>query len=638
MFNRVLVANRGEIAVRVIRALHELGIEAVAIYSTADEGALHTRLADRAVCIGPPPPNESYLRIPSVIAAATTTRCDAIHPGYGFLSEKPAFADACLDNDVVFIGPSAETMTRMGDKAAAKQEMVAAGVPVVPGTEGATNLEEARDAAEEAGYPVLLKAVAGGGGKGMRTVRDPDELEGAFQTAAAEAQAAFGEPGLYLEKAIVPARHVEIQVLADGQGGVLTLGERECSIQRRHQKLIEESPSPALDDETREQMEAAAEKAARAVDYRNAGTFEFLLGTDRAFYFIELNARLQVEHPVSELVTGIDIVREQLRVAAGERLSATGRAAPAGACDRDSRQRRGSCAQLPADARQDRALPPAARPGRAGRHTHRGRRRDPAELRLAARQARGLGRRPSSRDRPRSAGAGRARGRGRADDGRGRTGHPAHRGVRRRQVLDELSRGGGEPLARAHRLMAGRRAARRTALFLLYQWDVTGQPLASLYEGEVDPFAQQLAEEVAGNAEELDRRVSEASEGWPADRLGRARAERSPDRNPRARSGRSPRRGGDRRSGHAGEAVLVRRGRAARERDPRAHREGAGGVSSAEESLKRAEELLGRLEQTRERLEAADDPDAAIDILAELAEIAKQVEAALEQARRDAGE
>jgi acetyl-CoA carboxylase, biotin carboxylase subunit len=325
-FNRVLVANRGEIAVRIIRALHELGIEAVAIYSTADEGALHTRLADRAVCIGPAPPNESYLRIPSVIAAATTTRCEAIHPGYGFLSEKPAFADACADNEVVFIGPSAETMTRMGDKAAAKQEMVAAGVPVVPGTEGATNLDEARDAAEEAGYPVLLKAVAGGGGKGMRTVREPGELEGAFQTAAAEAQAAFGEAGLYLEKAIVPARHVEIQVLADGKGGVLTLGERECSIQRRHQKLIEESPSPALDDLTREQMEAAAEKAARAVEYRNAGTFEFLIGPDRRFYFIELNARLQVEHPVSELVTGIDIVREQLRVASGERLVATGRA------------------------------------------------------------------------------------------------------------------------------------------------------------------------------------------------------------------------------------------------------------------------------------------------------------------------
>jgi acetyl-CoA carboxylase biotin carboxylase subunit len=326
LFKRVLIANRGEIAVRVIRALHELGIEAVAIYSTADEGALHTRLADRAVCIGPAPPNESYLRIPSVIAAATTTRCEAIHPGYGFLSENPAFAEACLDNDVVFIGPSSETMARMGDKAAAKQELAAAGVPVVPGTEGATTLEEARAAADEAGYPVLLKAVAGGGGKGMRTVRDPDELEGAFQTAAAEAQAAFGEPGLYLEKAIVPARHVEIQVLADGKGGVLTLGERECSIQRRHQKLIEESPSPAIDDLTREQMEAAAEKAARAVDYRNAGTFEFLIGPDRRFYFIELNARLQVEHPVSEVVTGIDLVREQLKVAAGERLSVTGRA------------------------------------------------------------------------------------------------------------------------------------------------------------------------------------------------------------------------------------------------------------------------------------------------------------------------
>jgi len=326
VFNRVLIANRGEIAVRVIRALHELGIEAVAVYSTADEGALHTRLADRAVCIGPAPPGESYLRIPSVIAAATTTRCDAIHPGYGFLSENPAFVEACLDNELVFVGPSAETMARMGDKAAAKQEMVAAGVPVVPGTEGATTLDEARAAAEEAGYPVLLKAVAGGGGKGMRTVREPDELEGAFQTAAAEAQAAFGEPRLYLEKVIVPARHVEIQVLADGEGGVLTLGERECSIQRRHQKLIEESPSPALDAATREQMEEAAERAARAVDYRNAGTFEFLLGPDRAFYFIELNARLQVEHPVSELVTGIDLVRQQVRVAAGERLSVTGRA------------------------------------------------------------------------------------------------------------------------------------------------------------------------------------------------------------------------------------------------------------------------------------------------------------------------
>jgi acetyl-CoA carboxylase, biotin carboxylase subunit len=326
LFSRVLIANRGEVAVRVIRALHELGVEAVAVYSTADEGALHTRLADRAVCVGPAPATESYLKIPSIIAAATTTRCDAVHPGWGFLAENPAFVEACLDNELVFVGPTAETMARMGDKAAAKHELAAAGVPVVPGTEAATSLDEVRGVADETGYPVLLKAVAGGGGKGMRLVQEPDELEGAFQTAAAEAQAAFGDSGLYLEKAIEPARHVEIQVLADDSGGVLTLGERECSIQRRHQKLIEESPSPALTPRTRAEMEDAAERAVRAIDYRNAGTFEFLLGPDGSFYFIELNARLQVEHPVSELVTGIDIVRQQLRIAAGESLSATGRA------------------------------------------------------------------------------------------------------------------------------------------------------------------------------------------------------------------------------------------------------------------------------------------------------------------------
>jgi acetyl-CoA carboxylase biotin carboxylase subunit len=326
VFSRVLIANRGEVAVRVIRALHELGVEAVAVYSTADEGALHTRLADRAICVGPAPAGESYLRIPSLIAAATTTRCDAVHPGWGFLAENPAFAEACLDNELVFVGPSAKTMARMGNKATAKQEMAAAGVPVVPGSETATTLDEVSAAAEEAGYPVLLKAVAGGGGKGMRLVAEPAELEGAFQTASNEADAAFGEPALYVEKAIVPARHIEIQVLADAAGGVLTLGERECSIQRRHQKLIEESPSPALTPETREQMEEAAAHAARAIDYLNAGTFEFLLGPDGSFYFIELNARLQVEHPVSELVTGIDIVREQLHIAAGETLSHTGRA------------------------------------------------------------------------------------------------------------------------------------------------------------------------------------------------------------------------------------------------------------------------------------------------------------------------
>ena len=326
MFRRVLVANRGEVAVRVIRALHESDIEAVAVYSTADRHSLHVRLADRAICIGPPQASESYLRIPSLVAAATTTGCEAVHPGWGFLAENPAFVEACADNDLVFVGPGADVMARMGDKVQAKAELKAAEVPLVPGTEGATGLDDAREAADGVGYPVLLKATAGGGGKGMRLVRGPDELDSAYSTAALEAEAAFGDGSLYLEKAISPARHVEIQVLADGKGGVLTLGERECSIQRRHQKLIEESPSPALDDDTREAMEAAAERACRTIGYRNAGTFEFLLGPNRSFYFIELNARLQVEHPVTEMVTGIDLVREQLKIAAGEPLARTGRA------------------------------------------------------------------------------------------------------------------------------------------------------------------------------------------------------------------------------------------------------------------------------------------------------------------------
>ena len=326
MFKRVLVANRGEIAVRVIRALRELGVEAVAVYSTADRDALHVQLADRAVCIGPPSATESYLNIASVVAAAETTGCEAVHPGYGFLAERPAFVRACTENDLVFIGPDAEVMARMGDKVEAKAAMRAAGVPLVPGTETATTLAQARELAPEVGFPILLKAAAGGGGRGMRLVSSPDELDSAFATAGAEAEAAFGDGSLYVEKALVPARHVEIQVLADGQGGVLTLGERECSIQRRHQKLIEESPSAALTPELRETMEEAAERACRATGYTNAGTLEFLLGPDGAFYFIELNARLQVEHPVSELVTGIDIVHEQLRIAAGEPLRVTGRA------------------------------------------------------------------------------------------------------------------------------------------------------------------------------------------------------------------------------------------------------------------------------------------------------------------------
>jgi acetyl-CoA carboxylase biotin carboxylase subunit len=326
VFSRVLVANRGEIAVRIVRALHELGIEAVAVYSTADRDALHVELADEAVCVGPPAAAESYLRIPSVVAAAVNTGCEAVHPGYGFLAENPAFVRACEDNDLVFVGPPADVMERMGDKVRAKEELGAAGVPLVPGTDGVASLDEVRRAAAELGFPVLVKATAGGGGKGMRLVHAEDELESAYSSASAEAEAAFGDGTLYVEKALVPARHVEVQVLCDSAGGILTLGERECSVQRRHQKLIEESPSPALDAAAREAMESAVERACAAIGYRNAGTFEFLLGPEGSFHFIEVNCRLQVEHPVTELVTGIDIVREQVRIAAGEPLQLTGRA------------------------------------------------------------------------------------------------------------------------------------------------------------------------------------------------------------------------------------------------------------------------------------------------------------------------
>ncbi len=330
MFDRVLVANRGEIAVRVIRALHELGIEAVAVYSTADREALHVRLADQAVCIGPPTASDSYLNIPNVVAAAETTGCQALHPGYGFLAENATFVRACEENDLAFIGPSADVVERMGDKVRAKGAMREAGVPLVPGSDGTTGLTDLRRAAEKTGFPVLLKASAGGGGKGMRLVSSAGDLDDAFASASAEAHAAFGDGSIYVEKLVVPARHVEIQVLCDSAGGVLTLGERECSIQRRHQKLVEESPSSALDDETREAMETTVARACSSIGYRNAGTFEFLVGPDGAFYFIEVNCRLQVEHPVTELVTGIDLVKEQVRIAAGEQLGVTGRAARRG--------------------------------------------------------------------------------------------------------------------------------------------------------------------------------------------------------------------------------------------------------------------------------------------------------------------
>jgi len=278
------------------------------------------------VCIGPPSAAESYLRISNVVAAAETTGCDAVHPGYGFLAENGAFVRACAESNLVFIGPPAEVVEQMGDKIRAKEAMRAAGVPLVPGSDGAFGLDELRRAAADAGFPVLLKAAAGGGGKGMRLVASAEELDAAFGAATAEADAAFGDGSLYVEKLVSPARHVEIQVLCDSAGGVLTLGDRECSIQRRHQKLVEESPSAALNAETREEMEATVERACAAIGYRNAGTFEFLVGPDGAFYFIEVNCRLQVEHPVSELVTGIDIVREQIRIAAGDPLQTTGRA------------------------------------------------------------------------------------------------------------------------------------------------------------------------------------------------------------------------------------------------------------------------------------------------------------------------
>jgi len=325
MFKRVLIANRGEVAVRIIRACRELGVEAVAVYSTADRDSLHVKLADRAVHIGPPLPAESYLRIPSLVAAATTTECDAVHPGWGFLAENAAFALACEDNDLVFIGPRAETIETMGDKIAAKEAMAEAGVPLVPGSEGAVDFEQAREIASEVGFPVLLKASAGGGGRGMRLVDSADELDAAYHTASSEAQSAFGDGSLYVEKAVVGARHVEIQVLGDGKGAVLTLGERDCSIQRRHQKLVEESPSPAVTDEIRAEMEDAAQRACEALRYLGAGTIEFLLDADGRFYFIEMNTRLQVEHPVTELVTGFDLAHAQLAVAAGEGLPQEGR-------------------------------------------------------------------------------------------------------------------------------------------------------------------------------------------------------------------------------------------------------------------------------------------------------------------------
>ena len=322
MFNKILIANRGEIALRIIRACRELGISTVAVYSEADRYSLPVRFADEAICIGPPASKESYLNIPRILAAAEVTNADAIHPGYGFLSENAQFSEICLTSGLQFIGPKPEMITAMGDKSLAKETMRKAGVPVVPGSDGVVNdVTDAKRLAHEIGMPVIIKASAGGGGRGMRIVRAEGEVENAFQTARTEAESAFGNPDVYMEKYLEEPRHVEIQVLGDSFGNVIHLGERDCSVQRRHQKLIEESPSPAVDAALREAMGEAAVKGAKSVKYLGAGTIEFLLDKNKNFYFMEMNTRIQVEHPVTEFVTGYDLIKAQIEVAAGKRLS-----------------------------------------------------------------------------------------------------------------------------------------------------------------------------------------------------------------------------------------------------------------------------------------------------------------------------
>ena len=318
---KVLVANRGEIALRVVRACTELGLRTVAVYSTADEDALHVREADEAICIGPPRALDSYLNVEAIVKAARESGADAVHPGYGFLAENAGFAHACRDAGLTFVGPSPDAIEAMGNKAVARQLAQRAGAPTIPGSEGVASPEEALELAGEVGYPVLVKAAAGGGGRGIRIAHHAAELRAVFEQAEREAGAAFGDGSLYVEKCLTAARHVEVQVLGDAHGNVVHLFERECSLQRRRQKLIEESPSPALDAGTRAAMAAAAVRVARAVDYENAGTVEFLLDESGDFYFIEMNTRIQVEHPVTEMVTGVDLVQEQLRLAEGRELS-----------------------------------------------------------------------------------------------------------------------------------------------------------------------------------------------------------------------------------------------------------------------------------------------------------------------------
>jgi acetyl-CoA carboxylase biotin carboxylase subunit len=330
--HKVLVANRGEIAVRVIRACRELGLEAVAVFSTADQDALHVRRADEAVCIGPPHARDSYLNLDALIDSARKTGADAIHPGYGFLAENAPFAAACEVAGITFVGPGPEVIEQMGDKAVARRLANKSNVPTVPGTDGIASPDEAFEVAEQVGYPVMVKAAAGGGGRGIRAARDPEELRDVIVKASREAEAAFGDESLYVEKVIEDARHVEVQVLGDHHGNVVHLFERECSMQRRRQKILEESPSPVLGQDTREAIANAAVHLAREVGYTSAGTIEFLVDRELAFYFIEMNTRIQVEHPVTEMVTGVDLVKEQFRIAAGERLDLDQKDVTLGGC------------------------------------------------------------------------------------------------------------------------------------------------------------------------------------------------------------------------------------------------------------------------------------------------------------------
>jgi acetyl-CoA carboxylase, biotin carboxylase subunit len=330
MFKKVLIANRGEIALRVIRACREMGLESVAVHSTADADALHVKFADQAVCIGPPPSRQSYLNVPMIISAAEVTGADAIHPGYGFLSENADFADVCRKCKLTWIGPSPDAMRLMGDKIRARAAMNEAGVPTLPGSTGLHVESDVFEAVDRIGFPVILKATAGGGGRGMKIVYEREKLLEAWAMGRTEAQAAFGNPEMYMERYCQKPRHIEIQVLADKHGHYTHLGERECSIQRRHQKVIEESPSAILPEATRQKLTSAAVRAIEAIGYTNAGTLEFLLDSDGSFYFMEMNTRLQVEHPVTELVTGLDLVREQIRIAAGEPLSFTDERRPRG--------------------------------------------------------------------------------------------------------------------------------------------------------------------------------------------------------------------------------------------------------------------------------------------------------------------